>query len=114
MKILKINKKDYVIKFTSKVIKELNAQGVTLIGLTDDLQVMKVDNLYTVFYHGLKAMSHDITMDRALEIIDEYFEEDENNDLETFFKLILEEYASAMGLGKKFRETMIQQGIVTE
>ena len=30
MKVLKINKKDYVVKFTSKVIRELNVKGITL------------------------------------------------------------------------------------
>ena len=30
MKVLKIGNKDYVVKFTSKVIRELNAKGITL------------------------------------------------------------------------------------
>ena len=31
MKVLKVNGKDYIVKFTSKTIQELNSQGVTLI-----------------------------------------------------------------------------------
>lgn len=109
MRILKINNKDYVLKFTSKTIQELNAQDITLMGLINDLQEMKVDKLYTTFMYGLKAMQHDITLDRALEILDEYYEEDENNDLEVFFTMVIEEYSKAMGLGKKFKEMMGQQ-----
>lgn len=109
MKVLKINNKDYILKFTSKTIQELNAKGITLIQLINDLQDMKVDNLYDTFMYGLKAMQYDITLDKALEILDQYYEEDENNDLEVFFTMVIEEYSKAMGLGKKFKEMMSQQ-----
>ena len=109
MRVLKINNRDYVLKFTSKSIQELNAQDITLTALIDDLQTMKVDKLYTTFMYGLKTMQPDMTMDKALDILDQYYEEDENNDLEVFFTLVIEEYSKAMGLGKKFMETMAQQ-----
>ena len=109
MRVLKINNKDYVIKFTSQTIKELNAKGITLVGLMQDLEKMKVDQLYDTFEYGLKTMQHDITTEKALSIIDEYYDEDENNDLESFFKILLEEYSKAMGLGKTFKELMNQQ-----
>ena len=109
MRVLKINNKDYVIKFTSQTIKELNAKGITLGGLIEDLDKMKVDKLYDIFEYGLKAMQHDITTEKALSIIDEYYDEDENNDFEEFFKMLLEEYSKAMGLGKKFKELMSQE-----
>ena len=109
MRILKINNKDYVLKFTSKSIQELNAKGITLVQLINDLQEMKVDNLYDTFMYGLKTMQHDMTLDKALEILDQYYEEDESNDLEVFFTMVIEEYSKAMGLGKKFKEMMEQQ-----
>ena len=109
MKVLRINKKDYALKFTSKTIQELNAQDITLMQLINDLQEMKVNNLYKTFQYGLKAMQHDIDEEKALEIIDQYYEEDENNDLEVFFTMVIEEYSKAMGLGKKFKEMMEQQ-----
>ena len=114
MKVLKVNGKDYIVKFTSKTIQELNSQGVTLIQLTNDLQEMKVDNLYKAFHGALKSMQHDITLDKALSIIDEYYEENEDNDIESFFGIVIEEYSSAMGLGKKFKEMMKQSKVEVE
>ena len=108
MKVLKINNKDYVLKFTSQAIKELNAKDITLNSLIKDMENLKVNGLYDAFYYGLKAMQRDITQDKALNIIDEYYEEDENNDIEKFFTLIIEEYSSAMGLGKIMKETLHQ------
>lgn len=105
MKLIKINDKDYVIKFTAKVVSELNElEGITLAGLSQDLEQMKVTRLYKAFFYSLKAMQHDITLDDAYKLIDMMFEE--GMELEDFFKLILMEYSTAMGLGKKFKELM--------
>ncbi len=108
MKILKINNKDYVVKFTSKVIRELNAKGITLNSLAEDIQNMNTTSLYDAFYYAIKD-THKVDLNQALEIIDSYYEENEDNDIESFFKLVLEEYAKAMGLGKKFKEIMTEQ-----
>ena len=108
MKVIKINNKDYVLKFTSQTISELNSKGITLVSLSSDMETMKINNLYETFAYGLKAMQHDMTLEKTYTIIDEYFE-DEENDIESFFKLVLEEYSNAMGLGKKFKEIMENQ-----
>lgn len=113
MKVLKINNKDYVLKFTSKAISQLNAKGITFLSLASDMEQMSVGNLYESFFYGLKSMQHDMTLEKAYEILDEYFE-DEENDIESFFKLVLEEYSNAMGLGKKFKEIMENQQTKTE
>ena len=114
MKVLKVNNKDYIIKFTSKAIQELNAHDITLIGLMNDLESMRVDRLYTAFTYGLKAMQHDITEEKALSIIDDFYEEDENNDIEKFFYLVVGEYSKAMGLGKKFKELLANKEQMTQ
>lgn len=111
MKVLKIDKKDYVIKFNSECISNLNALGITFIGLSKDMETMRVDNLYKTFYHGLKAMQHDITLEETYKIIDSYYEESEDNDIESFFMLVLEDYSKAMGLGKKFKEMTTEQKV---
>ena len=49
MKVLKIGNKDYVVKFTSKVIRELNVKGITLNTLLADMEQLKLDNLYETF-----------------------------------------------------------------
>lgn len=108
MKLIKINKKDYVIKFTAKAVSELNElEDITLAGLSEDLEKMKVTRLYKAFYYGLKAMQHDITIENAYKLIDEMFED--GMELEEFFKIVLTEYANAMGLGKKFKEILESQ-----
>lgn len=108
MKVIKINNKDYVLKFTSQTISELNAKGITLVSLSNDMQSMKVSSLYEAFACGLKAMQHDIDLEKAYRVIDEYFENEEN-DIESFFELVLEEYSKSMGLGKTFKKVMQEQ-----
>ena len=109
MKILKANGVDYVLKFGAGAIAELNDHDITLAGLSADLEEMRVKKLYTTFFYGLKTMQHDITQEKAYHIIDSLFEE--GMELEEFFKIVLEEYASAMGLGKKFKEIMDTQAM---
>ena len=112
MRFIKINNKDYGLKFTSKKISELNVKGITLTTLSKEMEQMKLDNLYIAFYVGLQTLQHDMTLEKAYDIIDEYYEESEDNTAETFFLMVLEEYAKAMGLGKQFKK--IQTEIETE
>lgn len=108
MKVLKINNRDYVIKFTSKVVRDLNSKNITLNKLIEDMQIMKLDNLYEAFYYAIKDMNDLKTIDEALNLIDAYFEENEENDMEKFFNVVIEEYAKAMGLGKRYKELIIK------
>ena len=107
MKVLKINKKDYVLKFTTKALMNLNAKGITLTSLSQDMEQLNLISLYEAFYEGLKFANKDITLDQAYELIDLYYEE--GGEVETFFMMILEEYAKSMGLGMKFKEIIKQQ-----
>ena len=107
MKILKINKKDYVLKFTTKALTNLNAKGITLTSLSEDMEKLNLISLYEAFHEGLKFSNANITLDEVYELIDAYYEE--GGEVETFFMLILEEYAKSMGLGVKFKEIMKQQ-----
>ena len=107
MKVLKINKKDYVLKFTTKALMNLNAKGITLTSLSQDMEKLNLISLYEAFCEGLKFANKDITLDEAYELIDAYYEE--GGEVESFFTMILEEYAKSMGLGAKFKEIMKQQ-----
>ena len=107
MKVLKINKKDYVLKFTTKALMNLNAKGITLTSLSQDMEKLNLISLYEAFCEGLKFANKDITLDQAYELIDAYYEE--GGEVENFFTMILEEYAGSMGLGAKFKEIMKQQ-----
>jgi hypothetical protein len=107
MKVLKINKKDYVLKFTTKALMNLNAKGITLTSLASDMEKLNLISLYEAFCEGLKFANKDITLDETYEIIDSYYEE--GGEVEEFFTIVLEEYSKAMGLGNKFKEIMKQQ-----
>ena len=107
MKVIKINKKDYVLKFTTKALMNLNAKGITLTSLSQDMEQLNLISLYEAFYEGLKFANKDITLDQAYELIDMYYEE--GGEVEAFFMMILEEYANSMGLGAKFKEIIKQQ-----
>ena len=107
MRVLKINKKDYVLKFTTKALMNLNAKGITLTSLASDMEKLNLISLYEAFHEGLKFANKDITLDQTYEIIDSYYEE--AGEVEEFFTIVLEEYSKAMGLGNKFKEIMKQQ-----
>ena len=107
MKVIKINKKDYVLKFTTKALMNLNSKGITLTSLSSDMEKLNLVSLYEAFCEGLKFANKDITLDQACELIDEYFEE--GGEMEAFFIMVLEEYAKSMGLGAKFKEIIKQQ-----
>ena len=107
MKVIKINKKDYVLKFTTKALMNLNVKGITLASLSEDMEKLNLISLYEAFHEGLKFANKDITLDQAYELIDMYYEE--GGEVEAFFMMILEEYANSMGLGMKFKEIIKQQ-----
>ena len=107
MKVIKINKKDYVLKFTTKALMNLNAKGITLTSLSADMEKLNLISLYEAFHEGLKFGNPNITLDEVYELIDLYYEE--GGEVESFFTTVLEEYAKSMGLGKKFKEIIEQQ-----
>ena len=107
MKVIKINKKDYVLKFTTKALMNLNAKGITLTSLSQDMENLNLMSLYEAFCEGLKFANKDITLDQTYELIDLYYEE--GGEVENFFMMILEEYAGSMGLGAKFKEIIKHQ-----
>ena len=98
MKVIKINKKDYVLKFTTKSLMNLNAKGITLASLSSDMENLNLISLYEAFHEGLKFANKDITLDETYELIDLYYEE--GGEVETFFMMILEEYAKSMEIGR--------------
>lgn len=104
MKLIEIGTKKYVIEFNSNVIFNINKNGITYKKLAESFgEDMDIQGLYTAFYYSLKK-HHDFTIEEALEVIDEYFAN--GNDIEDFAKLVLGEWAEAMGFGKQFRKAM--------
>ena len=107
MKVIRINNRDYHLKFTTRAITDLNAKGITLISLASDIETLNLSSLYEAFCEGLKFANKNITLDDVYELMDMYYEE--GGDAEAFSIIVLEEYAKSMGLGKKFKEIMAQQ-----
>lgn len=107
MKCLKINNRDYVLKYTTRSIMNLNSKGITLTKLTKDMEDLNLAALYETFCEGLKFANKDITIEEACDIIDAYYEE--GGEMESFFMIILEEYSKSMGLGKQFKEIQTKQ-----
>ena len=50
MKVLKINKKDIVLKFTTKALMNLNAKGKTLTSLSQDMEHLILISLYEAYH----------------------------------------------------------------
>lgn len=105
MKSIKIGNETHVLKFTSKAIMNLSAKGINLGTLGEGLQKQDLSEFYQAFYEGLKPLNPNMTFDRSLELLDIYFE-DENNEMEGLILLVMEEFATAMGLGKAFKKEM--------
>ena len=82
-------------------------ETITLTSLSTDMESLNLISLYEAFYEGLRFANNNITLDEAYELIDTYYEE--GGEVEAFFMMILEEYASSMGLGAKFKEIIKQQ-----
>ena len=57
MKVLKINKKDYVLKFTTKALMNLNAKGITLTSLSSDMENL---NLMSYLDTNAKLLDYEI------------------------------------------------------
>ena len=49
MKLIKINKKDYVLKFTTKALMNLNSKGITLTSLSSDMEKLNLVSLFANF-----------------------------------------------------------------
>lgn len=107
MKILKINNKECVLKFTTRSMMTLNAKDITLTTLVEDMQSLNLVRLYDALHEGLKFANSSITIDETYELIDAYYEEE--NTIEELFMIVLEEYSKSMGLHKKFRELIEEQ-----
>lgn len=99
MKILKIDNKEYVFKFATMPLRDLNRRGITLVTLSEEVEKMNLDGLYTAFHYGMKFHKKDITEVEAFELIDKYLED--GNTLEGLIEVVLTEYSNALGMDEE-------------
>lgn len=108
MKMIKINNKQYIMRFTTKQINLMNKEGITVKTMSEALQEKFDTSLFNkAFYYSLLANQQNIDEDRAYELLDEWIEE--GKDGEELQLEILEELMSAQGFGKQFKQIMKQQ-----
>lgn len=101
MKNITVNGIPYVIKFNTKAIMSMGAKGVNLGTIGEKVEQNDFSDFYIAFHEGLKFAHKDITFDQALELLDAMFEND--GDITDLFLMVMEEMATAMGLGKAYK-----------
>lgn len=101
MKNITVNGIPYVIKFNTKAIMAMGAKGVNLGSIGEKVEQNDFSDFYVAFHEGLKFAHKDMTFDEALELLDAMFEND--GDITDLFMIVMEEMATAMGLGKAYR-----------
>lgn len=107
MKNITVNGIPYVIKFNTKAIMAMGAKGVNLGSIGEKVEQNDFSDFYIAFHEGLKFAHKDITFDEALELLDALFEND--GDITDLFLMVMEEMATAMGLGKAYKAEVQKQ-----
>lgn len=102
MKILKINNRDYILKFTVEICKIMSKNGLTLKEIQESMKNFDLSKLYEAFYYSLKDKQPKITESEAYELLDIMFEE--GKDGEELFYEIIEEYMKGLGFGTYFKK----------
>lgn len=108
MKMIKINNRQLVMKFTTKVINMMNLEGITIKSISDDLQNnFDTSKLNKAFYYSLISMQKEITEDEAYDLLDMWLEE--GKDGEALQQEIIGELMCAMGFKKQFKQMIKEQ-----
>lgn len=108
MKTVTIKGMPYVLKFNTRALLSLSGKGITIESMGAKMEKTDLSDFYVAFHEGIKTLRKDITFDDALDLIDDYIA-DENNSIEDLLFDVMEEIATGMGLGKKFKEEMQKQ-----
>lgn len=104
MKLIEFGSKKLAIQYNTKVIKEMNKEGITFKTLGDDMQdSFDTTKLYDAFYFGVKNMNA-IKYEDIDDVIDEYF--NSGNSIEDLFELVITEMSEAMGFSKQLKKAM--------
>ena len=108
MKMIKINNRQLVMKFTTRVINMMNLEGITIKSISEDLkESFDTTKLNKAFYYSLISMQKDITEDEAYDLLDLWVEE--GKDGEELQQEIIGELMSAMGFKKQFKQMVEEQ-----
>lgn len=92
MTIMKINNKEYVLKYNFKALTEIQERGIEFTAEHE----FKLKDIATIFYIGLKKFQEDLKLEDVYDLIDIFLEENDLEDLMKFIQVALEK-----SLGKK-------------
>ena len=103
MKMIKINNRQLVMKFPTRVINMMNLEGITIKSISESLKDnFDTSKLNKAFYYSLISMQKDITEDEAYDLLDMWVEE--GKDGEEIQQEVIGELMTAMGFKKQFKE----------
>ena len=95
MKIIEIGKKEHVVKYTINTLVKMEADGINIMHMEILLDNISFTLIRKLFYYGLKdSVGKSLTENRAGEMMDEYLEENDYNELMT---ILIGELARALG-----------------
>lgn len=91
--ILKIDGKEYTIKYTINILCEMTKAGIDVMNL--DSIVFNMINLRSFFYYGLKSADKKITENKAGDIMDAYIQE--GHEFNDIMEIIMSALAESLG-----------------
>lgn len=95
MKVIEIGKKEHVVKYTINTLCKMEQDGINTMHMEELMNNISFTLIRKLFYYGLKdSVGKSLTENRAGEMMDEYLEENDYNELMT---ILIGELARALG-----------------
>ena len=92
MTMMRINNKEYILKYNFKALAEIQERGIEFTAEHE----FKLKDIATIFFIGLKKFHEDLNLEDAYDLIDIFLEENNLEDLMRYIQEALEK-----SLGKK-------------
>lgn len=95
MKVIKLNDKEYEVKFTINTLVMMESDGIDVMHIENLINNISFSLIRKLFYYGLKnSVGKSLTENKAGDMMDEYLVENDYRDLMT---MLLGELARALG-----------------
>ena len=94
MKIIEIGNKEYEIKYTINTLCRMESDGLDVMHINKIVENVSFSLIRKLFFYGISASAGKITENKAGDIMDEYLE---NNDYNELMTVLIQELAKALG-----------------
>ena len=95
MKVIKLNNKEYEVKFTINTLVRMESDGIDVMHIENIINNMSFSLVRKLFYYGLmNSVGKTLTENKAGDMIDEYLVD---NDYRELMTMLLSELARALG-----------------